>query len=187
VTHTRALSASFSVTPPPFEVDHTLVSPLSGLYKPGDTLTYQIVVRNLSGTKSIPTLPLQSIYNAGCLQYLRTPSGYPILTDSSAGAITWNNLAPLAANATNTVRAQFKVVGECAPARNIARVQGAVFSDGYVISTTSDTVDLTIDNYPLAVNDSVCGKRADYLHLSGLGRHRPGRYGYHRRALLGHQ
>ncbi len=129
---------------------------MSGPYKPGDTLTYQIVVRNLSSTKSIPTLPLQSLYNAGCLQYLQTPSGYPILTDSSAGAITWNNLAPLAASSNSTVRAQFKVLAECAPARSIARVQGAVFSDNYPISTLSDTVDIAVDNYPLAVNDSVC-------------------------------
>ncbi|MFZ4414025.1 MAG: Ig-like domain-containing protein [Bacteroidales bacterium] len=154
---TSVSTQTFTVTPPSVSVAKTLthknaVTPAVGLYTINDNLTYNIAITN-TGTSSISSLPLQDLFNSSCLQF---SSASPTQSSIAGGNISWTNLGTLSASSTTNVTVNFKVIGNCNPASNTAKVEGALNANAYAAPTVSSTVSVTIDQPPVAVADQYC-------------------------------
>jgi len=162
VTHSSTIS-SFLIKQPSLTVTKTKTSPASGPYKINDNITYNIAIQN-TGLSTLTQLPLQDLYSASCLQYV---SSTITPTNISGGAITWNNLGPLTAGSTLNVTLTMKVIGNCDPAANTARVENAKDGLNYVAATQSSTVNINIDQPPAAVADNYCIQGSTALTVLG--------------------
>ena len=140
---------TFSATIP-VKITKTLLSPATGPYTINDNLTYNINIEN-EGTEAITTVPLQDIFDQACLEYV-SASIFP--DNIGLGTISWDDIGNLPGLSSIDVTATFKVVGNCDPARNIAKVEGAIHNFLTVLPATRDTLDINIDEAPVAVDDS---------------------------------
>ncbi|NPA89888.1 MAG: hypothetical protein GXO55_00310 [Chloroflexi bacterium] len=110
------------------DVIKRLVSPEDGRVQPGDTVVFEIEIRNI-GNVALTKIPLLDIYDTQCFQYLNK-TATPPEQSSSPGRIEWLNLVLsfgryLQPDESFTVRVPFQVLdtqGECI---NRAIVDGA--------------------------------------------------------------
>ncbi len=110
------------------DVTKQLVSPSDGHAQPGDTVVFEIRVKNI-GNVALTKIPLLDIYDTTCLQYL-PKTATPPEQNSSPGRIEWMNLVLsfgryLQPGESFVVRVPFQVLdtsGECV---NQAIVDGA--------------------------------------------------------------
>ena len=133
----------------PIVVKKLLKSPTSGPHTPDDNITYTLRIIN-EGTQTVTTAPIQDIFETSCLEYV---SATTTPDNIAPGSLTWDDMGPIPANDSVTVDVTLKVVGNCDPARNIAKVEGATSALG-ILETKSDTLDLLIDESPVAQNDT---------------------------------
>jgi CshA-type fibril repeat protein len=140
----------------PVQITKTLISPAVGPYTIDDILVYNIKVQN-SSALSITTLPLQDIYEDVCLEYV-TSSVAP--QNVANGSILWNDLGTLTAYSSTNLNVTFKVIGNCEPTRNIAKIEGAIYNSIYALPVVYDTIDIAVDEPPVALDD--------LFHISSL-------------------
>ncbi|MDP2423670.1 MAG: Ig-like domain-containing protein [Bacteroidales bacterium] len=148
---------------PTLTVTKTKTSPASGPFTINENITYNIAITN-TGASTLTHLPLQDLYSTGCIQYVsssHTPSNI------SGGVITWNNLGSLAPSNTINVTLTMKVEGNCDPAANTARVEGAKDGSGATAATQTSTVNINIDVPPVANADSYCIQASTALSVLG--------------------
>jgi uncharacterized repeat protein (TIGR01451 family)/gliding motility-associated-like protein len=152
-TVTAVSSKSLTVIAPSVSVVNTITSPLAGPYTLNDNIVYNIAITN-TGASTITTLPLQDLFTGSCLQYV---SASVAPTSTANGTLNWSNVAGagLASAATLNITVTLKVIGNCDPASNTAKVEGAKDSGGHLVSTVSSTKDINIDEKPVANSDNI--------------------------------
>ncbi|MEI6577552.1 MAG: Ig-like domain-containing protein, partial [Bacteroidota bacterium] len=152
VTHTSSLS--FTVVQPSVSVTLTKTSPSSGPYTINDNIVYNIQITN-TGASTINTLPLQDLFSASCLQYVSTTVSPASVVN---GTISWTNLAGAGLSAGNSVNVSvtLKVIGNCDPANNTAKVEGARDVNSGLCATQTSTLGINIDQLPVANADQYC-------------------------------
>ncbi len=96
---------------------------------------------------------MQDLYDNQCFQFV---SATPAPGSVAAGVLTWNNLGPLTAGSNTNVTVTLKAIGNCNPSVNTARVQGATDNLGYVATTQESTVNIDIEEPPVANDDIFC-------------------------------
>jgi uncharacterized repeat protein (TIGR01451 family) len=155
-TFTRNSPSSLTVT-------KTKTSPATGPFTINNNIVYNIAVAN-TGTVNITTLPLYDIFSTSCLQFI---SASPAQTSVSGGTVTWANLGTLAPGATVNVSVTMKVIGNCNPAANTATVSGAIDVNGSTVTsgTFSSTINITIDEPPISLNDEFCVSTTTNLNV----------------------
>jgi uncharacterized repeat protein (TIGR01451 family) len=151
-TVTHSANTTFTVMPPPITVTKVLTSPASGPYTLNQQLTYTITIEN-GGLTDINTLPLRDIFDPACFGYVSssvTPSRV------NNGVVTWNNLGVLTQGSSTSLTVTLRVIGNCDPASNLARVAGAITATGTTLGTVESSIDINIDVAPIANDDRFC-------------------------------
>ena len=133
----------------PVTITKTLSNPTTGPYTINDELTYTLTIEN-GGPLPITTLPLQDNFDASCFEFVSTTEAGSTV---GPGTVSWADIGPLAGNSTKTVDVTLKVIGNCDPARNIGKVEGAIYNSTNLLPTEADTVDVIIDEAPIAQDD----------------------------------
>jgi len=154
---TRVATQTFDVVAASVSVTKTLthknaVTPAVGPYTLNDILTYNIAITNTGGI-NIASVPLQDIFNNTCLQF---QSATPAQSSIAGGNITWTNLGTLNTGASTNVTVNFKVIANCNPANNTAKVEGARDVNGANVTTAQHTFSINIDEPPVANPDEFC-------------------------------
>ena len=162
VTHSSTIG-SFLIKQPSLTVIKTKTSPVSGPFTINDNIVYNIAINN-TGLSPLTLLPLQDTYSTSCLQYV---SSSVTATNISGGVITWNNLGSLTAGSTLNLTLTMKVIGNCDPATNTATVAGAKDGLNYVATTQTSSLNINIDQPPVAATDSYCIQASTALNVLG--------------------
>ncbi len=132
-------TVNVTIDKPKVTVTKTLLNPVTGPSYKGDNVTFRIVVQN-TGTTSITTLPLSDNFSGRSFQFVSAT----IPPDSSgSGSLLWNNLGPLAVNASKTIDVTMLVNGAAAPADNTADISYAVDAGGNPLPPVSSTASIT--------------------------------------------
>ena len=84
----------------------TLLTSNSPPIKPGDTVSFQIVVTNI-GKLNLTTVPLWDYYGPACLTFQSATALAPTTVDASLGTLYWANVGPLTPNQAVTVIVNF--------------------------------------------------------------------------------
>ncbi len=163
---TNIKTQSFNViTPSALTVTKTLTSPATGPYTINSILSFNITINN-TGTIDITSIPLQDVFDVSCLQYL---GSVPVQNSVAGGNISWTNVlvSALTPGSTANIAVNFKVTGNCDPSVNTSTVSGAIDVNGYLVPTGTFTssVNITIDEPPVAVNDRFSISAAGNLNV----------------------
>lgn len=163
---TSTLSTNFTVVQPALTLTKTLTNPATGPYTLNDNLTYTLSIHN-TGLSTLTTIPLQDIFDPHCLQYVS--ASIPI-TSLVGGTIYWANLAGtgLAPGGSISLTVTLKVIGNCDPATNQDKVEGAKDNLNYIAATVSASSSVNIDEPPVAVDDHVCLNNSSPVNISVL-------------------
>jgi len=128
------------------KVTKQLVFPSSGTAQPGDTVTFQIEVRNI-GSVALTKIPLLDLYDEQCFQYLPKTAS-PAEQSSSPGRIEWLDLVLsfgryLQPGEAFTVTVPLRITGNGGECVNRAIVDGAE-SFGNPVPGDQDTAGVNI-------------------------------------------
>lgn len=132
-------TANVTIDKPKVTITKTLLTPASGPAYKGDNVTFRIVVQN-TGTTSITTLPVSDNFSGKSFTFVSAT----LPPDSSgSGSLLWDNIGPLAVNASKTIDVTLLVNGAAAPADNTADVSYAVDASGNPLPPVSSTASIT--------------------------------------------
>ena len=143
-------TAIVSITEPLVDLSKTLLNPTTAPYYIGDTLTYELKVKN-TGTTIITDLPLTDGYSISCLAYISSnlsPDG------AAGGAIVWDNIGPLAVDDSIMIQVKFKILDLCTPLTNNTAITFASDENNDKVPAVMDIVIIGVTNRPpVATND----------------------------------
>ena len=132
-------TANVTINNPHVTVTKTLLSPPSGPAYKGDNVTFRVVITN-DGTTAVTTLPVTDTFSGRLFQFVSAT----VAPDSSgSGSLLWNNVGPLAINASKTIDVTMQVIGAAAPAANTADVSFAVDAGGNSLPPVNSTASIT--------------------------------------------
>lgn len=143
-------NASVVISNPELTISKHLITPMSGPYLVGDTLTFQIDLTNI-GTSNITTLPLSDQYGNFCMEFLDATPSMP--DGSGGGTLLWDNLGTLNAGNSMSLTTRFVVINGCSPVENLAIVSFAIDENGDAVPSVQDDAEVIIDVSPIADDD----------------------------------
>jgi uncharacterized repeat protein (TIGR01451 family) len=133
------VQADILTTQPQLAISKTLIDPPAGVAGLGETVAFSVVITN-TGSTTVTLLPLVDDYSAACIEYV---DSLPPADGAGGGVALWNNLGPLTPTLTTSVVVTFQVTGPCAPAVNVAAVNGAADSFGTPVPPVADNAIVT--------------------------------------------
>ncbi|MCX6873530.1 MAG: carboxypeptidase regulatory-like domain-containing protein [Verrucomicrobia bacterium] len=132
-------TANVAIDSPHVTIIKTLLTPPSGPAYKGDNVTFRLLIAN-DGTTAVTTLPVTDTFSGRSFQFVSAT----IAPDSSgSGSLLWNNVGPLAINASKTIDVTMLVNGAAAPAANTADVSYAVDASGNSLPPVNSTASIT--------------------------------------------
>jgi uncharacterized repeat protein (TIGR01451 family) len=180
-TVTHSANAAFTLLKPEVTIQQRLLSPAVAPYTIGDTLRFELKVKN-TGTTLLTNVPVIDQFSASCFQFV---SAQPAANTIAPGFVSWANVGPIAPGDSIILTVRLRAINNCSAASNQILIQDAKDAYNVVLPTQNVQLLQAIELPPHAVNDNFCIQGSTALNVlandtdadrAGFLTHYPGQY-----------